>query len=209
MHSQCKRRQKSVNFFTYSRSIPSYIFVPLSCRFVGSGQLAGPPVVNSIIREQLAPLYSWRGFSTERKGQMSLYQRVCILCRLETLATFWNGDRRNSDSNIECLDWQYSQFINIVGKDDISGSVLYSRGRRLRDEKYGFPCGFSRTIPSLYHSFPKQSTVNFTTPPAHPGIVAAKAAYGRLGEGFGYGSWELRVYYTPFRLHSAPMHLIS
>jgi hypothetical protein len=33
----------------------------------------------------------------------------------------------------ECLDWQYSQFINIVGKDDVSCSVLYSRGRRLRD----------------------------------------------------------------------------
>jgi hypothetical protein len=53
---------------------------------------------------------------------------------------------------------------------------------------YGFPCGFSRTIPSPYHSFPKQSTVNFTTPPAHPRIVAANAAYGRLGEGFGYCS---------------------
>ncbi len=44
----CQRRQKSVNFFTYSCSIPSYIFVPPSCRFVGSGQLAGPPVVNTI-----------------------------------------------------------------------------------------------------------------------------------------------------------------
>ncbi len=74
---------------------------------------------------------------------------------------------------------------------------------------YGFPCGLSRTIPPPYQSFPKQSTVNFTNPPAHPRIVAAKAAYGWLGEGFGYGSWELRVYYTPFRLHSAPMHLVS
>ncbi len=75
---------------------------------------------------------------------------------------------------------------------------------------YGFPFGFSRTIPPPpYQSFPKQSTVNFTIPPPHPRIVAAKAAYGRLGEGFGYGSWELRVYYTPFRLHSAPMHLVS
>ena len=80
-------------------------------RFVGSGQLAGPPVVNSIIPEQLAPLYSWRGFSIERKGQMSLYQRECVLCRLVTLATFWNGGKKKSDSNIvyKCMNEEWTR----------------------------------------------------------------------------------------------------
>jgi hypothetical protein len=47
---------------------------------------------------------------------------------------------------------------------------------------YCFACGFSRTIPLPCQSFPKQSTVNFTIPPTHPRIVAAKAANGRLGK---------------------------
>ena len=32
----------------------------------------------------------------------------------------------------ECLDWQNSQFINIVGKDDISAAIEVKAGR-LRD----------------------------------------------------------------------------
>ncbi len=32
----------------------------------------------------------------------------------------------------ECLDWQNSQFINIVGKDDISAAIEV-KGWRLRD----------------------------------------------------------------------------
>jgi hypothetical protein len=30
-----------------------------------------------------------------------------------------------------------------------------------------------------------------------------------VGEGLGYSSWPLLVYYTPFRSLSAPMHLVS
>jgi hypothetical protein len=70
----------------------------------------------------------------------------------------------------ECLDWQNSQFINIVGKDDVSA------GFEVICMLSGFRGGFSHPIPSRSHSFFQQSTVKFTNPPAHPGIVAAVAA---------------------------------
>jgi hypothetical protein len=33
----------------------------------------------------------------------------------------------------ECLDWQPSQFINIVGKDDVNPAGLDSNKERLRE----------------------------------------------------------------------------
>ncbi len=60
----------------------------------------------------------------------------------------------------ECLDWQYSQFINIVGKDYISGNFLYNRGGGC--VIYCFRFRFSRLMPPPCQSFPQQSPVNFT-----------------------------------------------
>jgi hypothetical protein len=59
---------------------------------------------------------------------------------------------------------------------------------------YGFRGGFSRPIPSHSHSFSQQSTANN---PARPPADSSGCSRIRM------------VYYTPFRFHSAPMHLVS
>jgi hypothetical protein len=57
----------------------------------------------------------------------------------------WGGDVSD-----ECLDWQPSQFINIVGKDDVARSG--SGGGRYRLTR-GIPCRWCARI-SLAVSFP-------------------------------------------------------
>ncbi len=36
-------------------------------------------------------------------------------------------DRQTDRQTDECLDWQNSQFINIVGKDDVSAAIEVKR----------------------------------------------------------------------------------
>ncbi len=84
----------------------------------------------------------------------------------------------------ECLDWQNSQFINIVGKDDVStegGTSQVEVAWYVVSANLGWRPLTKRAAIISPHS-PKEI---LSFPPAHPRIVAAVAAHGLLGGGGG------------------------
>jgi hypothetical protein len=77
---------------------------------------------------------------------------------------------RNADSQIhKCLDWQYSQFINIVGKDDRAGRDSSEYYGRTRSYTFGFSGGVEQAAPPP------------TVLPSHPTISCIHASSLLLG----------------------------
>jgi hypothetical protein len=72
----------------------------------------------------------------------------------------------------ECLDWQPSQFINIVGKDDVARSGSGGGGEVPADPRHSLPVG-REDQPS--HILPSHSETFY--PPTHPRIVTASGCY--------------------------------
>jgi len=86
--------------------------------------------------------------------------RLIIIFLVHTVILFLN----------ECLDWQPSQFINIVGKDDVARSGS-GGGEVPADPRHSLPVVRvdqpSRILPSHSETFP----------PTHPRIVTASGRY--------------------------------
>ncbi len=59
------------------------------------------------------------------------------ICGVRLLLMFTFDNRMGGRTPVcpvhECLDWQPSQFINIVGKDDVNPAGLDSNKERLRE----------------------------------------------------------------------------
>jgi hypothetical protein len=116
-------------------------------------------------------------------------------------AQSWLNQRYQS----ECLDWQYSQYINIVGKDDVNPAAPnFKQGEVAWNTRHEFGAAF----PSLPTPSPHSPTSAVKEiPPAHPWIVAAKAALGRWGEGL-IGQLAAAALLHTFFFPPAPIHLV-